>query len=67
MGHSTLSHKTLALEQLGDTGSLGFTADMLKELYGEVEREIKILEETSGLENLSMWLLLRLLQVYKGA
>ncbi len=30
----------LALEQLGHTGSLGFTADMLKKLYGEVEREI---------------------------
>lgn len=57
-GYSTLGHKGLVLEQLKRTGSLNFTPEMLGELYGEVEREIEIFEESLGVKNPSIRLLL---------
>ncbi|KAI9891309.1 MAG: hypothetical protein M1814_002822 [Vezdaea aestivalis] len=62
-GKSTFEHKQLVLEQLKRTGSLTYTAGVLKTLHAEISHEIGALEKASGLENFSMRLLLDMLKV----
>lgn len=62
-GHSTRKHKELMLEGLKRTKSMEYTAEVLGKLLGDIEREIGALEETSGVGNVLLRLLLNVLQV----
>lgn len=62
-GKSSPMHKHFVLETLKRTGSLEYTASILKTLHGEIKQEMERVETAWGAKNFSLRLLLDMLQV----
>ncbi|KMP08680.1 geranylgeranyl pyrophosphate synthetase [Coccidioides immitis RMSCC 2394] len=65
-GKLSIEAKREVLATMKKTKSLDYTLDVLRELHGELEREVGILEAKFGEENFSLRLMLEMLKVDHG-